>query len=344
MSTLPAWARALGPTLFACRIRSAPSDFVVTELLDLDFSDDGEHDWLWVEKTGANTQWVAEQLASFAGIPPRDVGYSGLKDRHAVTRQWFSARRAAAAGTDWAAFAADGVRLVEQRRHQRKLKRGAHQGNSFRIALRGADPEIEEEMLVARLAAIRSRGVPNYFGEQRFGRDGANVDLGRSLFHGRRLSRNKRSIAISAVRSFLFNAVLDARVRDGSWERILPGERANLDGSGSVFPVDEVTSELVRRCADFDIHPTATLWGRKAPLGSRDVAELENSVTNPHRELRDGLTTARVDAASRPLRLSVRDLTWEICDEALWLNFRLPKGAYATSVLREIAETQVALR
>jgi tRNA pseudouridine13 synthase len=338
LSKLPDWARALGPTLFAARIRTTPSDFVVSEQLDVEFSGDGEHDWLHIEKTGANTHWVAGQLAGHAGVKPRDVGYAGLKDRHAVTRQWFSVRRPSQQGTDWRAFEADGVRIVEQQLHRRKLRRGAHRGNAFRIALRAADVKDQQAALAERLSRIEARGVPNYFGEQRFGRDGSNVDLGRSLFDGRRLARARRSIALSAVRSFLFNEILGVRVRDGSWEQILPGELANLDGSGSVFAVAELSPELEQRCAERDIHPTATLWGRQAPCAADSVAALENTVMAFFPELCDGLVNAGVDASSRALRLRVQDLQWRIDQDALWLEFQLGKGAYATSVLREIAD------
>ena len=341
MSILPDWARALGPTLFVARIRSTAEDFVVTEQLEIDFSNDGEHDWLRIEKSGANTHWVSEQLAKYAGIKSRDVGYAGLKDRHAITQQWFSVRRPSVEGTDWQSFEAEGVSIVEQRLHRRKLRRGAHRGNTFRIALRGDDDiSSHQEEIEERLSQIRSRGVPNYFGEQRFGHDGSNVDLGRSLFNGRRLTRNKRSIALSAVRSFLFNEILDARVRDGSWEQILPGELANLDGSGSVFAVDDVSNDIVARCATFDIHPTATLWGSQAPRGTDSVAALENNVTAAHKELCDGLVQARVEASSRPLRVRLQDLRWEFEDDALWLEFLLPKGAFATTVLREIVSLE----
>lgn len=343
MSNLPDWARALGPTLFAARIRSVAEDFVVTEQLEIEFSDDGEHDWLCVGKTGANTHWVSEQLAKHAGIKSRDVGYAGLKDRHAVTQQWFSVRRPSMEGTDWQSFKVQGVSIVEQRLHRRKLRRGAHRGNAFRIALRGDDIPSHDEKIDERLSQIKLRGVPNYFGEQRFGRDGSNVDLGRSLFSGGRLTRNKRSIALSAVRSFLFNEILDFRVRDGSWEQILPGELANLDGSGSVFVVDEVSSELVARCARFDIHPTATLWGRMAPCAGGRAANMQNDVAAAYADLCDGLIAARVDASSRALRVRVQDLHWEFEDDALWLEFVLPKGAYATTVLREIASLERTL-
>ena len=309
MSPLPDWARALGPVLFAGKIRTSPTDFVVTELINFDFSDDGEHDWLWVEKTGANTVWVAEQLAHHASIAPRDVGYAGLKDRHAVTRQWFSVRRPSADGTDWASFEADGVSILDRKLHRRKLKRGAHKGNSFRIAVRSGAIASLGDAIGERIAAIRAEGVPNYFGEQRFGRDGGNIELGRAVVAGRRLSRNKRSIGISAIRSLEFNDELDGRIRDCTWNKILPGEVANLDGTRSVFTVDEVTPELEQRCTEMDIHPSGSL---------------------------PGISEIGVEPASRPLRMRVQDLKWEIDGDALWLEFTLGRGSYATAVLREL--------
>ncbi len=311
MPPLPDWARALGPALFAGRIRSSPSDFVVTEVLNIEFSDDGEHDWLWVEKVGANTVWVAGQLASHASIPVRDVGYAGLKDRHAVTRQWFSVRRPGAEGTDWTTLKADGVRILDQKLHRRKLKRGVHRGNTFRIAVRANEIAPLSGVIDDRLEAIRAQGVPNYFGEQRFGRDGGNIELGRAAIAGRRLSRSKRSIGISAIRSLEFNDNLDTRVRDGTWNRILPGDVVNLDGTRSVFTADELTPELEQRCSEMDIHPSGCL---------------------------PGIDEIGVEPSSRPLRMRVQDLQWEIDADALWLEFSLGRGSYATAVLREIAQ------
>jgi tRNA pseudouridine13 synthase len=309
LSTLPDWAHALGDPLCTCAIRSAPDDFIVTEQLDIDFSGDGEHDWLWIEQTGANTAWVAEQLAKHASVHPRDVGYSGLKDRHAITSQWFSVRRPSGEGTDWESFGADGVKVFEQHRHQRKLKRGAHKGNAFRIALRGADIDAHTEALTERLQAIAQQGVPNYFGEQRFGRDGGNVELGRSIVAGRRVSRNKRSIGISALRSLEFNNELSARIEAGTWDKLLAGDKANLDGSGSVFDVEAVTDDLAQRCAEMDIHPCGSL---------------------------PAIDKLGVAAAYRPLRMRVLQLAWEFESNLLWLEFNLGRGSFATSVLREI--------
>lgn len=312
MSNIPDWAHALAPPLFAGRIRAIPEDFFVTEQLAVEFTGEGEHDWLRIRKTGANTHWVAQQLARYARVPERDAGYAGMKDRHAVTEQWFSVRRPAKSTHDWDAFQAEGVEILDQQAHSRKLKRGAHRGNAFRIAVRSPDVATLRDEVTERLASIKAEGVPNYFGEQRFGRDGSNIELGQAVIAGRRVSRNKRSIGISAVRSMHFNQELDARIRDGSWNLLRPGDRANLDGTGSVFEVEEVTPELEQRCAEMDIHPCGRLPA---------IEEL------------------RVEASSRPLRMRVRDLDWAIEDDALWLEFSLGRGSYATAVLREIVES-----
>ncbi|MBT8441141.1 MAG: tRNA pseudouridine(13) synthase TruD [Gammaproteobacteria bacterium] len=302
--------------MFAGRIRSDPADFRVDELLSIDFSGEGEHDWLRIEKTGANTHWVAEQFARHANVPVRDVGFSGLKDRHAITTQWFSVRRKIREPTDWSCFEAEGVRLLETRVHNRKLNRGTHRGNAFRIAVRASsDLETHRNDIAERLETLRERGVPNYFGEQRFGRDGGNLELGRAIVAGRRMSRAKRSIGISALRSFEFNSALETRVRDGTWNALIAGDVANLDGSGSMFAVDEMTAELDARCARLDIHPTGEL---------------------------PAISKLGVKVSHRPLRMRIDELRWELSEDTLLLEFRLGKGSYATAVLREIVRVAPA--
>ncbi len=315
-------------------IKRTPDDFQVTELLQPSFDDDGEHAWLWVEKTGANTEWVARQLARFAGVGSRDVGYAGLKDRHARTWQWFSVR--APRDLDWTSAVIDGVRIHECRRHRRKLRRGAHRGNRFSIVVHGDVIGAAENELVDNLQRIRTTGVPNYFGEQRFGRGGSNLALAEDWGKGVRLPRQKRSIAISAARAAIFNAILDRRVGDGSWNRIVDGERANLDGSASVFAVERAEGELQRRCDAFDIHPTATLWGRGAPLSGGTLAELERDAAAGHSVLARALEDGGVDAASRASRLAVQNLEWSLEESALTLDFELTTGGYATTVVDQL--------
>ena len=224
-------------------------------------------------------------------------------------------RRPGAEGTDWTTLKAEGVRILDQKLHRRKLKRGAHKGNTFRIAVRASELASIGKEIEERLETIRAAGVPNYYGEQRFGRDGGNIELGRAAIAGRRLSRTKRSIGISAVRSLEFNDELDGRVRAGTWNRVLPGDIVNLDGTRSVFAIDEATSELDQRCAEMDIHPSGCLPG---------IGELG------------------VEPSSRPLRMRVQNLKWELEDDVLWLEFSLGRGSYATAVLREICSLSLA--
>ena len=325
--SLPHWARAFGVPLFSARIRTTPEDFQVTEELGYEFTGDGEHDYLWIEKTGTNTEWLARQLARFADVPAKDLGYAGLKDRHAVTRQWFSVPRWNS--PDWQTLDVEGAEILEVQRHNKKLRRGAHKANAFRIVLRGDGLAQHEEAIGKRVELIRREGVPNYFGEQRFGRDGSNLELADVWAKGKRLPRHKRSIAISSIRSFVFNEALDARVVGGTWNSLLPGDKANLDGTGSVFDVEEVDDELVRRCREMDIHPAGEL------IGDGSAHENETWLA--------ALGKARVEPGTRSLRLRVSDLEISSSEDMIVLSFTLGRGAFATSVLREIvvAKSQV---
>ncbi len=340
MPALPEWSRAYESLALRVEIRREPADFQVTEKLSYAPDGAGDHEYLWIEKTGANTSWVAEQLAKFCGIKSRDVGYAGMKDRHAITRQWFSVCQRN--DVQWDEFAAEGVTILAHERHSRKLRRGAHTGNNFRIALRAGDIQAHETRLSERLALIAAQGVPNYFGEQRFGREGSNLALSKSLFAGGRMSRSRRSIALSTARSLIFNTILDERVRRGTWNSLLPGELANLDGSGSVFAVDSVNAELVSRCAAQDIHPTGPLWGDGSPTSGGEVAVLESLAVAQHADIAAALVATRMQPASRALRLPVSDLQWHFGDDALWLEFGLARGGFATAVLREIAVARMA--
>jgi tRNA pseudouridine13 synthase len=258
-----------------------------------------------------------------------------MKDRHAITQQWFSVP--GRGGVDWGSFAAEGVEILVAQRHDRKLRRGAHASNTFRIALRTPHASAKRPAVEECLAGMAARGVPSYFGPQRFGRDGSNVELARRLFAGARLRRDKRSIAISAARSLLFNEILSVRVADGSWERILPGELVNLDGSGSVFRAEAVDATLERRARELDIHPTATLWGLRSEISPGVIEALEHKATDADADLRTGLERLGAKAGHRALRVRLADMSWDFEDDALWLEFTLPPGAFATSVLREIA-------
>lgn len=337
--TLP---HAFGAPPVTGTLRTTPEDFFVEEILPFEPEGEGEHVLLHIEKRNTNTDWLAGQLARFAGVPKRDVGYAGLKDRHAVTRQWFSVGLAGRPGPDWSGLALEGVTVLQHARHRRKLRRGALLGNRFRIRIR--DLRGDRDGLAARLAQIAKRGVPNYFGEQRFGREGSNLEQARAMFGGRRIrDRHRRSLYLSAARSFLFNELLARRVIAGNWDRPVAGDVMLLDGSHSYFVVDGVDEDIRRRCREFDVHPGGVLWGQGEMAGRQEAAKYEQALADAHPEFCQGLEQAGLERAYRPLRLAVRDLEGQVDAGAgrIELAFRLPAGAYATTVIRELAATAV---
>ena len=340
---IPDWPRYLGSPEATARLRCTPEDFQVWELPLIEPENAGSHLWLELRKRGANTQWVAGKLAEAAGVPLRDVGFAGMKDRHAVTTQWFSIGLQEANGADWSAWSIPGTTILQARRHSRKLQRGALRGNRFRIILR--DLQGKADTLQHRLTAVAATGVPNYFGPQRFGRGGANVERAAHwLERGGRIKRNLRSIYLSAARSYLFNQLLAERVRRGNWNRLVNGDLAMLDGSRSTFSCALPDAHLECRCAEFDIHPTGPLPGRSGKPGRNsaggEAAALEDCVLGNHAALADGLQRAGVDADRRSLRVLPAGLEWKSDNTGLVLDFALPPGAYATAVLRELVLTE----
>jgi tRNA pseudouridine13 synthase len=334
-------AYAHGGPLAPGRIRVTPEDFIVREHLGFEASGDGEHVLLAVRKRDANTKWVAKQIAQQAGVRVREVGYAGLKDRHALTEQSFTVPSKASVES-WLEFAGEGFSVIAAARQRRKLRPGAHRGNEFQIVLREFD--VDPARLEARMLDIAAHGVPNYFGEQRFGHDDNNLAVAeRWLCAGIAPSdRDQRSFALSAARSALFNAVLSQRVNDRTWNKLLPGEVVNLDGTGSVFVARLPDPTLDTRCEALDIHPTGPLCGCGESRIDTDVLEVENRVLAPWSAWRRGLESINVEQQRRALRLAVRPLKWEYAADTLTLRFRLARGAFATAVLREIAATNTS--
>jgi tRNA pseudouridine13 synthase len=338
-------------------IKATPEDFIVTEIMDVEPTGEGEHVWLWIRKTKQNTDQVAKQLARLCGLAYRDVSYSGLKDFFAVTEQWFSVWLPRNDMPDWNTFSMPGVEILEFVRHQRKIKRGTHRANQFAIKITGLDGAQDSQKLEQRLQLIQQQGVPNYFGSQRFGRGARNIEKAQSMFSGeiRVKDRNLRGIFLSAARSWLFNAILSGRINNHSWQTLYFGEPANLDGSASVFnAIKDLAADSQRslvlenqesltlqtqRLQDLDIHPTAPMWGDAKPEtfdAYPELHEFESAVVADYPQLVNGLIAARIDYQRRPTRMRVRDFSWQIEDRQLHLSFCLSKGQYATSVLREL--------
>lgn len=331
--------RAHGEPLGVGAIKVAAEDFVVEERLG--FSADGgdAHVLLKIQKRGLDTLALTRQLARIAGVSAREVGFAGLKDRHAITTQWLTVP-ASRPPMEWRGVAGDGFLVTEALPHSRKLKRGALKGNLFSIVLR--DVTVDGAALSQRIEVLKAQGVPNYFGTQRFGRDGGNLDLVERFATSNELpyGREPRAFVYSAARSLIFNALLARRVQQGTWNRLLPGELVNLDGRNSWFVLEEFDEVLAERLDRLDIHPTGPLAGKGAALNGV-VGALEASVLAEFSSLVTHLSEAGLEADRRPLRLALTDLVVRLEGTQLHLQFALPAGAYATVVVREILSTEL---
>lgn len=301
--------RAFLPLAAQADFRAVPEDFFVDECLGFDLSGSGEHLCLHIEKRSQNTVWVAKQLAEIAGIKQMDVGYCGLKDRHAVTRQWFSLY-IGQRDLDWQSIKLEGCQILLASRHDKKLRPGAHQGNAFLIRLRNVCGDQHE--LDRRWQEIGSLGVPNYFGEQRFGRDGANLQQAIDLLpaHARVWRERKNQFVVSAVRSYLYNRVLADRVLKQDWREVVAGEPESV--------------------------PTAPLWGRGRGLSRETLAEREQLLLEPYAQYQEKLEHLGLQQERRALLLRPERLVSQRDDLGWQLGFSLPVGTYATSVLREL--------
>lgn len=321
---------ASGDVLCSAVIRRERTDFQVTELLSPAEQNEGEHLWLWVEKNGANTQWVATALADHFKVRRRDVAYSGLKDRHAVTRQWFSVwlpggqKRGDPILPTHAEF-----RVISWRWQAKKIRRGLHDGNRFDLLLR--DVTVSNEALEARLATIKAFGVPNYYGQQRFGYSfdpqAASITWSDDRF--------TRGMQLSAVRSHLFNMQLAERVLANTWRVVeLPGWLC-WRGSNAGFIADGLDARLEGLLATGELSPSAWLPGLvDDPRLAGTPAEHASLVS--HQVWVDQLVERRVLAARRATVLPVRELSYDMHADGLQLTFELPPGAFATAVLNEL--------
>lgn len=330
----PAYAH--GTPLVTGVIRQLAEDFIVDELASVEFTGEGEHVCLHIRKRGLNTEDIARQLAQLAGVKRLDVSYAGLKDRHALTTQWFSVYLPGVADPDWRSLESADVQILEVIRNARKLRRGTLTGNRFQITVR--DVDVDASVLNARLQDIAEQGVPNYFGEQRFGRGGSNLERALEMFAGRRVKREQRSHYLSAARSMLFNKVLSQRVSDGSWNQLLDGEICMRTGSRGFFATESIDAELRQRLQVQEIHPSGPLWGKGELPSKLQAYDVERMALEGLADWCTGLEKAGLKMERRSLRLLPEGLQWEYADKTLVLTFSLPAGCFATAVLREIVE------
>lgn len=334
---------ALGRPDNRAELKREFSDFRVDEELGFEPSGQGEHLYLWLRKCDLSTTELARRLSESSGVPLRDIGYAGMKDRRGICRQWFSLRLPGTDEPELTTLEDSQVAIEGRARNHRKLRVGSHRGNRFQLLLR--DCRGERADWESRLHSLSAQGMPNYFGAQRFGRDLDNLQQLRDYFAaGRpRTGRRRRSMLLSAGRAFLFNRVLSARIADESWNSYLEGDVLSLDGSASCFTVNPGAWDetLQARLLAQDIHISGPLYGR-TEQGDRytsraQAADMEKAVLKEFPDLLDGLEAAGLTAARRPLRSRVLDLQWHWRDEhSLELSFGLNRGSYATSLLREL--------
>ena len=353
----------------SAKFKSVAEDFIVEEQVPIELSGEGEHCWVYIQKRECNTDWVAQKLADFCDVKRMAVSYAGLKDRHALTSQWFSVQLPGKPTPDWQAFASqflegrdssgeseESISIIESVRHNRKLQRGALKGNRFRITLRDLSDSSDHvfDQLQQRCEQIASRGVPNYFGDQRFGRAHSNLEQAEKMFQRRknRLSKHKRGLYLSAARSWLFNRILSERVARGTWDKQIEGDAFMLDGSSACFRSDvqagdtnavEARGELDDRLIRKDIHPTAVLWGEGNAMVSGEAEQLERGIIDQYEVLRDGLVAARVKAMRRACRVIPAGMRGERVDDNFVVSFELPAGSYASVVMAEIFSDLIEL-
>ncbi len=356
------------------RLKSRPADFRVREELGFAPGGSGEHLCVEVEKTGLTTSEAARRLLAACNLDRADIGYAGMKDRRALTTQWFSLRLPESKVSRLQSAEDDSLRILRSGRNHRKIRIGSHHCNHFEILLR--DFRGSREDLESRLETLAGQGAPNYFGPQRFGRLAGNLE--RVELAARpgapRPGRSGRGRLYSAARAMLFNEVLSLRLAQGNWSAMLPGDVLALDGSGRLFLPEEGASSrdapppgrfcdcaqnlpgqppqgdtattrgtTASRLATLDIHITGPLPGANFPqhrYATRgEAADMENAALEKHPAILDWLRREKVEAGRRPLRLAPRNLRWSWTREGLWLCFALARGAYATSLIRELCIT-----
>ncbi len=330
------------PTLTESRaihavLKAQPEDFEVEEIAKMEPAGSGDHCWVWIEKRDLTTPEAARRLAHAVRVDPRGIGWAGLKDRHAVTRQWLSIPGVTPDQVTETTVA--GLRVLDARPHPRKIRSGVLAGNRFRLLLREVD-RAHLPLLREILQELMRRGAPNYFGGQRFGRDGRNVEAAKAwLVGGGRPPRDRfrRKLFVSSLQSAVFNHVLARRIRDGTMDRVLPGDLLKKTRGGRAFHSTEPTLDQ-KRLDHWELSPTGPIFGAKMQRSNGAAGAIEAAAEAEH-----GLgpevyrAMGKLGAGTRrPLRVRIEAPELETCADGVRLCMTLPSGAYATEVLREL--------
>lgn len=330
-------AFAFGAPLATGTMKLSPEDFKVDEILGFELTGEGEHLFMLVEKSNLTTEDIVKAIAQQTKYSPKAISYAGLKDRQALTTQWLSLH---CPGEDIAnvnELSGSGWRILDSTRHLKKLKIGALEGNSFQLILRDIQGIDEVEK---RLLQVKQYGVPNYFGLQRFGFGGQNLlKAQRVLFENYKIKDHfLRGMYYSSARSFLFNRILSQRVETQSWNKALSGDVMQLAGTNSVFNLEAVDDLIKQRIEAFDISPAAPLWGRGDERCSGDALANQAIALDGYKKWCVALEQHRLDKAYRSQILRAKNLRWEWQENNVCLEFSLPAGSYATSIVRELIE------
>jgi len=327
--TLPQWAWAYGSPSATGNIKTQANDFIVEEQLPFQADGLGEHVFIQIQKQGENTDYVARALARIAQVRQRDIGIAGLKDRHALTTQWFSVWLPGKVDPDWSEIETEAIKVLQSIRHSRKLKRGVLVGNQFHLLIR--DFSGDQVKCEHQLEQIKTQGFPNYFGEQRFGVQGQNINTALALFTGtRKIKRPQRGIYLSAARAYLFNHILSHRIKQMTWNQVIENDILMFSDSKSFFKAEKIDDELLQRVNNGILHPTGCLYGQG------EILTDERVIIEKYNDLMTGLIKFDLKSDRRVLRVIPQNLQWQFSKQQLHLSFFLPSGSYATALLREI--------
>jgi tRNA pseudouridine13 synthase len=342
------WHYHQTPPLATATFKQEAEDFQVIEELGYELTGDGEHIFLYIQKQNLNTAFVAENIARFANVPLRNVTYAGRKDKFALCKQWIGVHMPGKSQPDWSKLQLEGLTILKVTRHNKKLRTGQLKGNRFIIKLRHVS---QMEDLVAHLKVVATQGVPNYFGEQRFGQQrrddteqmqvGGNLVLAEKMINGEAIrNRNKRSMAISALRSWLFNEFLSARLSQFGLHQLVHGDAMNLQGSNSYFIAEDNDPSVAQRFDQRDIAPTLPMWGKGDVAVKDDCLAFEQSIAKQFPSITKFLANNGLRMERRAAIIWPEQLDWQADRDTLTVSFSLPAGCFATSVLRECVQVQ----
>ena len=339
----PNWSGPYGEPLCSAVFKAEPEDFIVEELIDYPLSGEGEFLFVDIEKRCMTTEQAAAILARFAGVPRRSVSWSGMKDKFAVCRQSLAIHLPGKPDPDFQQLQHDGLSVIGSTRHQRKLRIGNHSGNRFEVTLYELDAG--HDVVESRLSQLADSGFANYFGEQRFGREGSTIAAACEWLAGGapRIKKYQLGLYLSALRAYCFNQQLAARVERGYWATGMDGDRLQIRGSESHF-LYQRQDDTGQRIAAGDLSPVASLPGKGSQFEKGFAADLESAVLAQVPEVAELLNRdARWDC--RALRVMPGNLRWSWCSadrgSALRLSFELPKGSFATSLLSQCFQLQI---